>query len=284
MKVVEDDAFIMVKPRSSGIMPSHEEEDEYEEEIRRKEKRAEKLMFLSDTFKLVETTPIRKERHDSDESPPLQNSRSSPLRKEWHVSDESLLRRKRHDSNESPPLQNERAGRQRLDSDESPPRRKRHDSDESPPRRNHQSSRKGRHDSSELSRSRNHRLRRHDSDVSPPRRTHRSPSRKERPHSSESSPRRNSHSSKRNKSRDSDDHSFAVIFFTGILLKIFWSCFAKILFHKKSLFRNRFKISSSLLKKLFRKKWLLQIISKSRMMLQRKSLRRGSWMGMLNVF
>jgi hypothetical protein len=88
----------------------------------------------------------RRQRHDSDESPPRKqrhDSNKSPPRRQRHDSDESPPRKQRHDSDESPPRR-----RQRHDSDESPPRqRQRHDSDESPPRRRQ----------------------RHDTDNSPPR-------------------------------------------------------------------------------------------------------------------
>uniref|UniRef100_A0A914Y5S0 Uncharacterized protein n=1 Tax=Panagrolaimus superbus TaxID=310955 RepID=A0A914Y5S0_9BILA len=55
IKVVEDDAFIMVEPNKSREMYLDEEEiDETEEEIREKQKLAEKLKFRSDTFLPVE--------------------------------------------------------------------------------------------------------------------------------------------------------------------------------------------------------------------------------------
>uniref|UniRef100_A0AC34FHW2 BUD13 homolog n=1 Tax=Panagrolaimus sp. ES5 TaxID=591445 RepID=A0AC34FHW2_9BILA len=225
LKVVEDDAFIMVKPRSRG-MPSDEEEeiDETEEEIREKQKQAEKLKFRSDTFQPVEdisstkdsvkngdensrrkqrydsdgdiTPPRRRQRHDSDTSPPRRKRHDSdrdespPRRRQERDSDASPPRRQRQDSDreKTPPRR-----RQRHDSDTSPPRRKRHDRDESPPRRSIKREpdtsppRRRRHNSYHDT-SPPRRSNRHDSDESPPRR-----SIKREPDASP--PRRNNHRS-----------------------------------------------------------------------------------------
>uniref|UniRef100_A0AC35GL92 BUD13 homolog n=1 Tax=Panagrolaimus sp. PS1159 TaxID=55785 RepID=A0AC35GL92_9BILA len=205
MKVVEDDAFIMVKPRSRG-MPSDEEEiDETEEEIREKQKIAEKLKFRADTFQPVEDIPTtnkngerRKQRHDSD------NDATPPRRRQRHDSDTSPPRRKRHDSDRdaSPPRRNRRHD---SDREETPPRRRqRHDSDTSPPRRKLQDSDR---DASPARRRTNRdespprRRGRHNSDTSPPRRkTHdsdrdESPPRRTIKRELDSSPPRRNHRS-----------------------------------------------------------------------------------------
>ncbi|EDO42071.1 predicted protein [Nematostella vectensis] len=87
---------------------------------------------------------VRRQRHDSDSSPPRRQRHDSPdespVRRQRHDSDSSPLRRQRHDSPDESPVR-----RQRHDSDSSPLRRERHDSpDQSPVRRKQ-------HDSSDLS-------------------------------------------------------------------------------------------------------------------------------------
>ncbi|XP_064112992.1 BUD13 homolog [Macrobrachium nipponense] len=160
-------------------------------------------------------TQLKRQRHDSDASPPRRlkhNSDSSPPRRKRYDSDESLLsrqghgsdkssRRQRHDSDASPPRGNRHDSdtslprRQRHDSDASPPRRQRHDSDASLRRRHDSDSdasppRRPRHDSDASP----PRRQRHDSDASPPRRQRNdsdaSPPRRQRYDSDASPPRR----------------------------------------------------------------------------------------------
>ncbi|KAE9550599.1 hypothetical protein FO519_006190 [Halicephalobus sp. NKZ332] len=233
MRVVEEDAFLVVKSKA-GQMPSGSEDEETTEEVREKMKLAEKLKFTTDGFQEIQLEVpedkkdkkvVMRQRHDSDKS-------SGPSEKPDSDADQSPPRRRRHDSDASPP----RRRRQGSDSDASPPRRRRYDSDESPPRRRRSPSpvRRRRHDSppsrgrrrqdldsspprrrngdhsrkikEELDASPPRRRNRQDSDSSPPRRRRDSPPRRRRHDSDESPPRRNRDPSPpRRKRHDSDE-------------------------------------------------------------------------------
>ncbi|XP_053668839.1 BUD13 homolog [Anopheles marshallii] len=157
--------------------------DERPPELRAKED------FSTTKWKAVATT-------DSFDSMLQQTSRadkSHTKRKSVSPPSRSVSRRQRKDSDESPPRrrskEREKGKSRRADSDESPPRklsvsksnRHKHDSDESPPRKRRSKERQARREDSDTSPPRK-RGQRDDSDTSPPR--------KQRPNDSDESPPR----------------------------------------------------------------------------------------------